>query len=402
MAKTKSKQFFSWEGKDRAGKKVSGHMEAVSADVVKAQLRKQGISPGKVAKRKKEAGAKKVTPGDIAVFARQLSTMMKAGVPLVQSFTIVAEGTENPTMKSLIIDIKNDVESGISFGEALLKHPAYFDDLFCNLVIAGEQSGALETLLDKVATYKEKSEALKAKIKKAMNYPIAVLIIAFIVSAILLVFVVPEFKKMFDGFGAELPAFTLMVMSLSEFIQAKWYILLGGIVGAVFAFKAAMKVPAFNESVQRLTLRAPIFGEIVQKAAIARFARTLATMSAAGVPLVEALDSAASTAGNIVYFNAIKDIEKEAATGLQVNVTMKQQGIWPTMVVQMIAIGEEAGALDSMLEKVATYYEEQVDNAVDGLTALMEPMIMAFLGVIVGGLVASMYLPIFKMGSAVG
>jgi len=398
------KNVFVWEGKDVSGKKVSGQMEVVSSDVVKILLRKQGILPTKVVKRKnKNVGGKPITPGDIALFARQLSTMIKAGVPLVQSFSIVAEGADKPAAKSLITNIKMDVESGLSFGEAISKHPDQFDDLFCNLVIAGEQAGALESLLDKVATYKEKSEALKNKIQKALKYPISILAIAAIVTGILLVFVVPVFQELFEGFGAELPQFTQFVIGISDFVQAKWYLIIAVFAAIIYGFKTALKKSkAFNHAFQRFTLKAPIAGEIIQKAAIARFSRTLSTMSAAGVPLVEALDSAASVAGNIVYYKAIKKMELDASTGVQLNASMKQAGIWPNMVIQMIAIGEESGALDDMLTKVADYYEEQVDDAVDGLTAMMEPMIMAFLGVVVGGLVLAMYLPIFAMGDVVG
>ena len=398
------KNVFVWEGKDISGKKISGQIEAISSDIVKILLRKQGILPTKVVKRKnKNVGGKPITPGDIALFARQLSTMMKAGVPLVQSFSIVAEGADKPALKSLITNIKMDVESGLSFGEAISKHPDQFDDLFCNLVIAGEQAGALESLLDKVATYKEKSEALKNKIQKALKYPISILAIAAIVTGVLLIFVVPVFQELFEGFGAELPQFTQFVIGISEFVQAKWYLIIAVFAAIIYGFKTALKKSkAFNHAFQRFTLKAPIAGEIIQKAAIARFSRTLSTMSAAGVPLVEALDSAAAVAGNIVYYKAIKKMELDASTGVQLNASMKQAGIWPNMVIQMIAIGEESGALDDMLTKVADYYEEQVDDAVDGLTAMMEPMIMAFLGVVVGGLVLAMYLPIFAMGDVVG
>jgi len=398
------KNVFVWEGKDISGKKISGQIEAISSDIVKILLRKQGILPTKVVKRKnKNVGGKPITPGDIALFARQLSTMMKAGVPLVQSFSIVAEGADKPALKSLIKEIQMDVESGLSFGESLLKYPEQFDHLFCNLVIAGEQAGALESLLDKVATYKEKSEALKNKIQKALKYPISILAIAAIVTGILLIFVVPVFQELFEGFGAELPQFTQFVIGISDFVQAKWYLIIAVFAAIIYGFKTALKKSkAFNHAFQRFTLKAPIAGEIIQKAAIARFSRTLSTMSAAGVPLVEALDSSASVAGNIVYYQAIKKMELDASTGVQLNASMKQAGIWPNMVIQMIAIGEESGALDDMLTKVADYYEEQVDDAVDGLTAMMEPMIMAFLGVVVGGLVLAMYLPIFAMGDVVG
>ncbi len=394
---------FTWEGRNQAGKKVEGQMQGISADVVKTLLRKQGIKPTKVSKRKDKRVTGKIRPADIALFARQLSTMMKAGVPLVQSFAIVAEGAENNALKALITNISVNVESGLSFGETLTKYPEHFDDLFCNLIIAGEQAGALESLLEKVATYKEKSEALKAKIKSAIKYPISILFIAAVVSGILLIFVVPQFQTLFEGFGAELPALTQMVIAMSDYLQANWYIIAGVIFGSYQGLKYLLKTnKKLNELFQRLALRLPIAGLIIEKSSIARFSRTLSTMSAAGVPLVEALDSAASVAGNIVYYNAIKKMEVDAATGIQLNESMRQAGIWPNMVVQMVTIGEEAGALDDMLSKVADYYEEQVDDAVDGLTAMMEPMIMAFLGVVVGGLVLAMYMPIFAMGDAIG
>lgn len=328
--------------------------------------------------------------------------MMSAGVPLVQAFDIVGRGHENPSMQDLILGIKADIEGGSPLAEALGKHPVYFDELFCNLVHAGEQAGVLETLLHKIAEYKEKTESLKAKIKKALTYPTAVIVVACIVTAILLIFVVPTFEELFKGFGADLPAFTQMVIELSRFLQSSWYIVLGVliVIGIVFV-KLKQRSPAFNQALDRLLLHIPAIGTIVHKAAISRFARTLATMSAAGVPLVEALRSVAGATGNIIYSNAVLKMRDEVATGHQLQLCMRQANLFPNMVIQMVAIGEESGSLDSMLAKVADFYEEEVDNAVDSLSSLLEPMIMAFLGVIVGGLVIAMYLPIFKLGSVV-
>lgn len=405
-AKKASKQtVFTWEGKDRKGNTVKGEINATTMTVVRAELRKQGINAKKVRKKPQPlfgSSGKKITPLDIALFTRQLATMMKAGVPLVQSFDIVADGLENPSMKDLVIKIKAEIEAGNSLANSLAKHPLYFDDLFCSLVESGEQSGALETMLDRIATYKEKTEALKAKIKKAMKYPIAVVCVAFIVTVILLIKVVPTFQELFQGFGAELPAFTQFVIGISEWMQEWWYILFGGVGGGMYAFfQAKKRSQAFSDSLDRLTLKLPIAGHIVYMSTIARFGRTLATTFSAGVPLVEALDSVAGATGNVVYRKAVLKIKDEVASGTQLNFSMKATGIFPAMAVQMTAIGEESGALDTMLDKVATYYEDEVDNAVDGLTSLMEPLIMSVLGVLVGGLIIAMYLPIFQMGSVV-
>lgn len=396
---------FTWEGTDKKGSKIKGEMAGQNPALVKAQLRKQGINPQKV--RKKAVSlfggkGKKIKPMDIALFARQMATMMKAGVPLLQSFDIISEGLENQNMRKLVEEIKQHVAAGNSFAAALRTKPLYFDDLFCNLVDAGEQAGALENLLDRVATYKEKTEALKAKIKKAMNYPIAVVVVAVVVSAILLIKVVPQFASVFAGFGAELPAFTRFVVSLSEGLQEWWFVYLIGIVGTVFAFTETKKrSPKMRDALDRLVLKAPIVGDITYKSSVARFARTLSTTFAAGVPLVEALDSVAGATGNIVFRNAVLKVKQDVTSGMQLNFSMRTTGVFPSMAIQMTAIGEESGALDVMLDKVASYYEAEVDNAVDGLTALMEPMIMAVLGVLIGGLVIAMYLPIFQLGSVV-
>ena len=402
MATAAMKQTFLWEGKDAKGQVVKGEMSSKSPDLIKAQLRRQGITPTKVRKQKAlKAGSNKITAGDIAIFARQLTTMMASGVPLVQAFEIVANGLDNKAMAQVVNQIKADVEGGSSLTVALKRHPDQFDDLFCNLVEAGEQSGTLEKLLNEVATYKEKTEALKAKIKKAMFYPIAVLIVAFIVTAILLVFVVPQFETLFAGVGSDLPAFTKMVVGLSEFMQTWWWVIFGAIGGTVFVLKSLHgKSQKFRDKVDALVLKMPIIGEIMHKASTSKFARTLATMSGAGVPLVEAMDSVAGAAGNAVYRDAVLRMKDDTATGQRLTASMRDQALFSNMAVQMVAIGEESGALDEMLSKVADYYEEEVDNAVDALTSLMEPMIMAFLGIVVGGLVVAMYLPIFKMGDA--
>jgi type IV pilus assembly protein PilC len=398
-------QVFVWEGTDKRGNKVKGELPGQNVTLIKAELRKQGIVAGKV--RKKPTALfgqrkKKITPMDIAVFTRQLATMMKAGVPLVQSFDIVAEGHDNPSMRELLLKIKSDIEGGNNLANSLKLHPAYFDDLFCSLVESGEQSGALETMLDRIAVYKEKTEALKAKIKKAVKYPIAVVCVAIIVTAILLIKVVPTFQELFAGFGAELPAFTQMVINLSEWMQEWWLLMFAGIIGGTFAFLEAKKrSQAFNDALDRAALKAPVVGDIIFKATVARFARTLATTFAAGVPLVDALESVAGATGNVIYRNAVLRVKEEVSSGTQLNFSMKATGVFPAMAVQMTAIGEESGALDTMLDKVATYYENEVDNAVDGLTSLLEPVIMAVLGVLVGGLIIAMYLPIFQLGSVV-
>lgn len=395
---------FVWSGVDRKGNKLKGEISAANIAVAKAELRKQGVSAKTV--RKKPASlfkkSKRITPLDISIFSRQLATMMKAGVPLVQSFDIVAEGLENANMRELVIAIKSDIESGNSLAGSLRKHPIYFDDLFCSLVDSGEQSGALETMLDRIATYKEKTEALKAKIKKAIKYPIAVVIVAVIVTTILLLKVVPTFQELFSGFGAELPAFTQMVIGMSEWMQEYWYIFLGSIGGVAFGFmELKRRSQKFSDALDALTLKLPVVGNIVFQSTVARYARTLATTFAAGVPLVEALESVAGATGNIIYKNAVRKIKEEVASGVQLNFSMKSTGLFPAMAVQMTAIGEESGSLDSMLDKVATHYEQEVDAAVDGLTSLLEPIIMSVLGVLVGGLIIAMYLPIFQMGNAI-
>ncbi|MFK7853148.1 MAG: type II secretion system F family protein [Granulosicoccus sp.] len=404
MAKSAAKApiLFEWEGKSSTGHKQKGLISSPSAELVKAKLRRQGILPTKIKKKRKEFGGKqKIEASDIALFARQLTTMMGAGVPMVQSFEIVANGMENKSMRDMVNGIKAEVESGSNLTNSLRKYPDQFDDLFCSLTEAGEQSGTLETLLGEIASYKEKSESLKKKIKKAMFYPIAVLIIAFIVTAILLVFVVPQFEDLFVGMGGDLPAFTKMIVSASEFMQKWWYVLFGGVGLLVWTFAQAKKRSVkFSEMLDRFALKAPVFGEIVVKAATARFARTLGTMSKAGVPLVEAMESVAGVAGNSVFEKAILKMKDEAATGQRLTTSIESSGLFSNMVVQMVAIGEESGSIDDMLGKVADYYEEEVDNAVDAMTSLMEPMIMAFLGVVIGGLVVGMYLPIFKMGDA--
>ena len=396
---------FLWEGTDKKGGKITGETSGKTPALVKAHLRKQGINPTKVRKKTVSLfnAGKKIKPMDIALFARQMATMMKAGVPLLQSFDIIGEGLDNPNMRMLVDDIKQHVAAGNSFASALRTRPLYFDDLFCNLVDAGEQSGALENLLDRVATYKEKTEALKAKIKKAMNYPMAVVCVAIIVTGILLIKVVPQFESVFAGFGAELPAFTQSVVNLSRGLQEWWYLFIAGIFAAVVSFGEVHKrSEKFRDSLDRALLKAPIVGDIIYKSSVARYARTLATTFSAGVPLVEALDSVAGATGNVVFKNAVNKVKQDVTSGMQLNFSMRSTGVFPSMAIQMTAIGEESGALDTMLEKVASYYEAEVDNAVDGLTALMEPLIMSVLGVLIGGLIIAMYLPIFQLGSVVG
>ena len=394
-----------WEGTDRKGTKVKGESRAANPASVKADLRRQGINPLKVRQKSmlfSKGKSKKIVAKDIAVFARQLATMMSAGVPLVQSFEIIGRGHDNPGMQELILNVKNEVESGTTLADSFRKHPLYFDELVCNLVHAGEQAGILESLLDKIATYKEKTEALKSKIKKALFYPTAVIVVAFIVTAILLIFVVPQFQDLFSGFGADLPAFTQMVINLSEWLQAKWWLVVLGIGAGIYAFiEGKKRSPKFNHFLDRVSLKIPIVGDILTKAIIARYARTLSTMFAAGVPLVEAMESVAGAAGNAVYSEGIMQMRDSVATGQQLQLAMTQTALFPNMVVQMVAIGEESGSLDAMLGKVADFYEQEVDDAVDGLTSLLEPLIMAVLGVLVGGLVVAMYLPIFKMGAVV-
>ena len=401
---TAEKVEFLYEGTNRGGGKVKGEIFALSDTMAKSELRKQGINPLKVKKKPKSlfGGMAKIQAADICIFARQMATMMQAGVPLVQSFEIIAQGSDNKTMQAMIMGIKNEVEGGVSLAEALAKQPLYFDALFVNLVHAGEQSGALETMLDKLAIYKEKTEALKAKVKKALFYPIAVLIVAFIVTLILLVFVVPQFEELFESFGADLPALTQFVINLSEFMQQWWYAIAGGIAGTVYTVLRIKKTsPKMQEAFDRIALKLPVVGDITTNSAIARFARTLETMSAAGVPLVEAMDSVAGATGNIIYYKASMKIKDEVSQGTQLQTSMRNTGLFPNMAIQMVSIGEEAGSLDSMLAKVADFYETAVDNAVDALTSLLEPIIMAVLGVLVGGLIIAMYLPIFKLGAVV-
>lgn len=403
--KAQKLESYVWEGKDRKGNKSKGELTGSNLALVKAQLRKQGIIPDKVKKKPKPlfGGSKKITPFDIAMLTRQLATMMKAGVPLVQSFDIVADGLENKGLQELVMSIRNDISSGTSFAGALRKHPKYFDDLYCNLVDSGEKAGALEAMLDRIATYLEKTENLKKKVKKAMTYPIAVIVVAIIVTAILLVKVVPQFESLFKGFGAELPVFTQMVVNLSEWLQSWWFVVLLGIVGSIFLFKEAKRrSQKFSDFVDKYTLKLPIIGEILDKSAVAKFGRVLSTTFAAGVPLVDALDSVAGATGNAVYRDAIDRIKNDVSSGTQLQASMRQQDVFPVMAVQLTAIGEESGNLDEMLAKVAEHYEAVVDDMVDNLTALMEPMIMAVLGVLVGGLIIAMYLPIFQMGQVVG
>ncbi|MBD9513365.1 MULTISPECIES: type II secretion system F family protein [unclassified Pseudomonas] len=395
---------FSWEGTDRKGGKVKGELSGTNTALVKAQLRKQGINPTKVRKKSISlfSKGKKIKPMDIALFTRQMATMMGSGVPLLQSFDIIGEGFENPNMRKLVDEVKQEVASGNSLANSLRKKPQYFDDLYCNLVDAGEQSGALESLLDRVATYKEKTESLKAKIKKAMTYPIAVVVVAIVVSAILLIKVVPQFQSVFANFGAELPAFTRMVISISEALQEWWFIVLILLFAAAFAFREVhRRSEKFRDGMDRAILKTPVVGDILYKSAVARYARTLSTTFAAGVPLVEALDSVSGATGNVVFRTAVNKIKQDVSSGTQLNFSMRTTGVFPSMAVQMAAIGEESGSLDAMLDKVASYYEEEVDNAVDNLTTLMEPMIMAVLGVLVGGLIIAMYLPIFQLGNVV-
>ena len=394
---------FVWEGTDKRGKKIKGKMLAVSEAAVKADLRRQGVLAKKVRKEVQLfKSGKKITAEDIALFARQLATMLQAGIPMVQAFDIVGNGHDKPSMQKLILAIKADIEAGTTLHEALAKHPLYFDDLFVNLVEAGEHAGALETLLDKVATYKEKTEALKKKIKKALFYPAAVLVVAVIVTVILLIFVIPQFESLFKGFGADLPAFTQMVINLSRFVQDKgWMIAMvaGGAGYAFFYFKKRSR--PMRRALDRILLKAPVIGPIMVKAAIARYSRTLATMFAAGVPLVEALTSVAGATGNIVYEEATLRNRDEVSTGMRLQRCMESTGLFPNMVIQMIAVGEESGSLDQMAAKVADFYEADVDAAVDAMSSLLEPLIMAILGVLVGGLVIAMYLPIFKLGAVV-
>jgi type IV pilus assembly protein PilC len=396
---------YAWEGVDRRGNRVKGETRASDVAAVRADLRRQGVNPLKIKKKAQSLFAnrkKKIRSIDIAVFSRQLATMMAAGVPLVQAFDIVGRGHDNPAMQDLVLAIKADVESGTALTEALQKHPLYFDDLFCHLVAAGEHAGVLDILLDKIATYKEKTESLKGKIKKALFYPAAVIVVALVVTAVIMLFVIPQFKALFASFGADLPAFTLLVISISDFMREWWWGIVLALAAGVYALGNVWKrSEKFRELVDRMTLRIPVIGPIMHKASIARFARTLSTMFAAGVPLVEALESVAGATGNAVYSEAVLQMREEVATGQALQLSMRQRNLFPHMVIQMTAIGEESGALDEMLGKVADFYEEQVDNAVDSLSSLLEPMIMVVIGTLVGGLVVAMYLPIFKMAAVV-
>lgn len=408
MAQAKKQKLdpvFLWQGTDKQGNRAKGQISGANANVVKALLRRQGIIPIKVKKKPKELfKAKKppIKPADIAVFSRMLATMMSSGVPLMQSMQIIGEGHENASMQDMILAIKADVESGTSLAESLGKFPYHFDDLFVNLVNAGEQSGTLETLLHEIAIYKEKTEALKAKIKKALVYPISILVVAFVVTAILMIFVIPQFESLFTGFGAELPGLTQMVINISQVFTEWWWLIFGSIIGTVYgimeAKKRSRKVQHFLD---RLLLKVPVIGIIMEKGAIARFSRTFATMFKAGVPLVEAMVSVAGATGNIVFSEGTMVMRDEVSTGTQLNIAMRNSELFPNMVIQMVAIGEESGALDTMLAKVADFYEQEVDDAVDNMTALMEPLIMAFLGIVIGTLVIAMYLPIFKLGAVV-
>jgi type IV pilus assembly protein PilC len=390
-----------WEGKDKAGKVIRGEMRAGGESVVNATLRRQGILVTKV-KKQRLGGGGRVTDKDITLFTRQLATMMKAGVPLLQSFDIVSKGASNPAVAKLLIEIKTEVETGSALAAAFRKYPLYFDALFCNLVQAGEQAGILESLLDRLATYKEKIQAIKSKIKSALFYPIAIIAVAFIITAVIMIFVIPAFKEVFTNFGADLPAPTLMVMAISDWFVGNWYIIFPAIGGAIYGFLEAWKrsrpVQIFMD---RLMLRMPVFGSLVRKSTIARWTRTLSTMFAAGVPLVEALDSVGGASGNYVYQSATKQIQSEVQTGTALTVAMQNANVFPSMVIQMVSIGEETGALDSMLSKVADFFEAEVDDAVEALSSLMEPMIMVVLGTLIGGMVIAMYLPIFKIGGAV-
>jgi type IV pilus assembly protein PilC len=392
---------FSWEGKDKAGKTIRGELRAVSEAAVNATLRRQGIIVQKVKAVKKRGGGK-VSSKDIALFTRQLATMMKAGVPLLQSFDIVSKGAANPAVQKLLVDIKTDVETGSSLAAAFRKYPLYFDALFCNLVQAGEAAGILETLLDRLATYKEKILAIQSKIKSALFYPIAIIAVAFIITAVIMIFVIPAFKEVFTNFGADLPAPTLIVMGISDWFVANWYIIFPLIGGGIYGFLESWKrSTAVQQFMDKLMLKMPVFGHLVRISTVARWTRTLSTMFAAGVPLVEALDSVGGAAGNFVYAQATKQIKQEVSTGTSLTVAMQNSNVFPTMVIQMCSIGEETGALDGMLSKVADFFEAEVDDAVEALSSLMEPMIMVVLGTLIGGMVIAMYLPIFKMGQAV-
>jgi type IV pilus assembly protein PilC len=392
---------YAWTGKDKSGKTIRGEVRAAGDHIVLAQLRRQGIQQISV-KKVSQRGGKKITEKDITIFTRQLAVMMRAGVPLLQAFDIVGRGHGNPSVGKLLLDIKTDVETGSSLSQAFRKYPKYFDALFCNLVGAGEQAGILDALLDRLATYKEKILAIKGKIKAALFYPISVMVVAAVVVAVIMIFVIPVFKDLFKSFGADLPGPTQLVMSMSEFFVANWFIMLVTIGGGFwFFFYSWARSVTMQRFMDRLFLRIPVFGDVIRKASIARWCRTLSTMFAAGVPLVESLDSVAGAAGNYVYYEATKRIQSEVSTGTGLTVAMTNTGVFPNMVLQMVAIGEESGSLDAMLGKVADFFEQEVDDAVESLSSLMEPMIMVVLGVLIGGIVVAMYLPIFKMGQAI-
>jgi len=392
---------FSWEGRDKQGKVVKGDMRTSGEAVVKTTLRRQGIQVTKI-KKLRAPSSSKITDKDITLFTRQLATMMKAGVPLLQAFDIVGKGHANPSVARLLLDIKMEVETGNSLTSAFRKYPLHFDALFCNLVQAGEAAGILDSLLDRLATYKEKIQAIKGKIKSALFYPISIIVVAFVITAVIMIFVIPAFKDLFTSFGADLPGPTLMVMAISDFFVQFWYLIFGTVGGGIwFFFYTWKRSRKMQMTLDRLFLRIPVFGEVIRKATIARWSRTLATMFAAGVPLVEALDSVGGAAGNYVYLEATRRIQGEVSGGTSLTASMQNSGVFPNMVVQMVAIGEESGSLDSMLSKVADFFEAEVDDAVDALSSLMEPMIMVVLGTLIGGMVIAMYLPIFKMGQAI-
>ena len=398
-----AKEFtFLWEGKNKDGKDVRGELRAPSESVAQATLRRQGVRVTKIGKQRFKSGGK-ITDKDITLFTRQLATMMKSGVPLLQAFDIVGRGHSNPSVGKLLLDIKADVETGSSLSQAFRKFPLHFDALYCNLVAAGEQAGILETLLDRLATYKEKMQALKSKIKSALFYPMAVIIMAFVITAVIMIFVIPAFKEVFKSFGAELPTPTVVVIAMSDFFVEYWWAIFGSIGGGIYAFiQAYRRSEVMQIAFDRYVLRVPVFGDVIRKSTVARWTRTLATMFAAGVPLVESLDSVGGASGNYVYKSATKVIQSEVATGTNLTTAMQNSKLFDNMVIQMVAIGEESGALDSMLEKVSSFLEAEVDDAVEALSSLMEPMIMAVLGVLIGGLVIAMYLPIFKLGAVVG
>ncbi len=392
---------FTWEGKDKSGKIIKGEARAAGDSALSSQLRRQGITVTKI-KRSRSSG-KKITEKDLALFTRQLATMLKSGVPLLQAFDIVGKGHSNPSVSRLLMTIKTDVETGSSLSTAFRKFPLYFDNLYCNLIAAGEQAGILDSLLDRLATYKEKTLAIKSKIKSAMFYPVSIIVVAFVITAVIMIFVIPAFKTLFASFGANLPAPTLVIMGISDFFVQYWYAVLGVPIGGVYAFFYFLKRnKKLQDAIDRMALKLPIFGPLLRISSIARWSRTLSTMFAAGVPLVEAFDSVAGASGNVVYYEATKQIQREVSTGSSLTVAMQNTDVFPSMVIQMTAIGEEAGSLDAMLGKVADFYEAEVDDAVEALSSLMEPMIMVVLGTLIGGMVIAMYLPIFKMGEAVG